>query len=75
VIPVAVSIAILKHHLYDINVVINRTLVYDALSAMLVGCTRVGARPRHLGRCPIPGLAYYVNVWLGVVTFLAIIVL
>jgi signal transduction histidine kinase len=36
-IPASIGIAVLRHHLFDIDVIINRTLVYGTLTASVVG--------------------------------------
>ena len=36
-IPLSVGIAVVRSHLFDIDVLINRTLVYGSLTAMLIG--------------------------------------
>ena len=44
--PVSAAVAVFKYHLYDIDVVISRTLVYGSLAALITG-VYVGDRGGH----------------------------
>jgi hypothetical protein len=46
-IPLSLTIAMLRHHLYDIDILINRTLVYGVLTAMLVAVYFGGVAATH----------------------------
>lgn len=54
-VPAATGIAILRHRLYDIDVVIKRTLVYGSLSAMLVATYLVLVLVLRLAVDPLAG--------------------
>jgi hypothetical protein len=42
IVPLSLSIGVLRYRLYDIDIIINRTLVYGSLTAMLVALYFVG---------------------------------
>ena len=54
-VPFAVGFAILRHHLYGIDVVINRTLVYGVLSVILGGAYLASVLVLRLVLSPLTG--------------------
>src|SRR5215217_7014051 len=70
IVPLSLSIAVLRYHLYDIDVLINRTLVYGSLTIMLAlvyfgGVTATQAVLQTLtGREKLPQLAIVVSTLL-----------
>jgi len=63
--PVSIGVAVLKYHLYDIDVVISKTIVYGSLAAFItavyilvvVGIGSLGSGSVHAGSRPNLGLS------------------
>ncbi|MBV9830236.1 MAG: hypothetical protein JOZ82_01465, partial [Marmoricola sp.] len=53
--PIATAVSILRHRLYDIDLVINRTLVYAALTTSLVATYLVSVLVFRLALDPVTG--------------------
>jgi hypothetical protein len=55
VVPLAIGVAVLRYRLYDIDLVINRTLVYGLLTAMLAAAYLISVLVLRLALDPLTG--------------------
>jgi signal transduction histidine kinase len=69
-VPIAIGIAVLKYRLYDIDVIINRTLVYGALAAFITA-VYVGIA---VGIGTLVGSGGQPNLWLSIVATIIVAV-
>jgi hypothetical protein len=53
--PIGIAVAVLRYRLYDIDVVIHRTLVYGCLTAVLAGAYLVSVLVLRLAFNPVAG--------------------
>jgi hypothetical protein len=72
--PVALGVAILRYHLHDIDIIINRTLVYGFLTAAMAGIFEVGVVTLQevlllLTRADDSRLAYFATAMLMAAVF------
>jgi hypothetical protein len=71
-IPTAIGVAVLKYRLYDIDVIINRTLVYGLLTAALVAVYLVSVVLLHL--VAVVPLQYIFRAFTGQASTFAVII-
>ena len=71
-IPLSVGVAVLRSRLFDIDVLINRTLVYGSLTAMLIGLYFGGVVVLQRGFVALTGEKYTLAVVVSTLTIAAL---
>jgi hypothetical protein len=71
-IPLSVGVAVLRSHLFDIDVLINRTLVYGSLTAMLIGLYFGGIVVLQRGFVALTGEKYTLAVVVSTLVIAAV---
>jgi hypothetical protein len=71
-IPLSVGIAVVRSHLFDIDVLINRTLVYGSLTAMLIGLYFGGIVVLQRGFVALTGEKYTLAVVVSTLVIAAV---
>src|SRR5215210_6823994 len=71
-VPIAIGVAMLRHHLYDVDLFINRTLVYGSLTAALGAVYLVCVMLLHF--VAVVPLQYIFHAFTGQTSTLAVII-